>query len=90
MKYNHIPKFHRRYWKPNFLNAYLIFKQGEALPFECLLEYFSWIFQCCLLIYFKIIFFFKKVFREYNQDVNSLGPDQARHLVGPDLGPNCL
>ena len=22
--------------------------------------------------------------------VNSLDPDQARHIVGPDLGPNCL
>ena len=21
---------------------------------------------------------------------NSLGPDQDRHAVGPDLGPNCL
>ena len=21
---------------------------------------------------------------------NSLNPDQARHFVGPDLGPNCL
>ena len=21
---------------------------------------------------------------------NSLDPDQARHFVGPDLGPNCL
>ena len=21
---------------------------------------------------------------------NSLGPDQARHFIGPDLGPNCL
>ena len=21
---------------------------------------------------------------------NNLDPDQARHLVGPDLGPNCL
>ena len=21
---------------------------------------------------------------------NSLGPDQARHFVGPNLGPNCL
>ena len=21
---------------------------------------------------------------------NSLKPDQTRHLVGPDLGPNCL
>ena len=22
--------------------------------------------------------------------LNGLGPDQARHSVGPDLGPNCL
>ena len=21
---------------------------------------------------------------------NSLDPDQARHVVGPDLGPNCM
>ena len=21
---------------------------------------------------------------------NNLDPDQARHIVGPDLGPNCL
>ena len=21
---------------------------------------------------------------------NSLDPDQARHFIGPDLGPNCL
>ena len=21
---------------------------------------------------------------------NSLDPEQARHIVGPDLGPNCL
>ena len=22
--------------------------------------------------------------------LNNLDPDQARHFVGPDLGPNCL
>ena len=22
--------------------------------------------------------------------LNSLDPDQARHIVGPDLGPDCL
>ena len=34
----------------------------------------------------------KKIFQEYHQSVNlnSLDPDQARHFVGPDLGPNCL
>ena len=26
----------------------------------------------------------------YLQIVNSLDPDQARHFVGPDQGPNCL
>ena len=24
------------------------------------------------------------------QSVKSMEPDQARHFVGPDLGPNCL
>ena len=34
----------------------------------------AWGDFCCLLITFE----------------NSLDPDQARHFVGPDLGPNCL
>ena len=25
-----------------------------------------------------------------NRVPNSLDPDQAQHVVGPDLGPNCL
>ena len=33
---------------------------------------------------------FEKLFQEYNQSLNSLDPDQARHFVWPDLGPNCL
>ena len=45
--------------------------------------------RCRLLIFFKVNFF-EKFFREYQQDVNSLDPDQAQHFVGPDLGPNCL
>ena len=36
--------------------------------------------------FFKIIFF-EKLFQEY---IINLDPDQARHFVGPDLGPNCL
>ena len=33
-----------------------------------------------------LIFFSKKIIRV----ANSLDPDQSRHFVGPDLGPNCL
>ena len=34
---------------------------------------------------------FEHFFREYSIRLsNSLDPDQARHFVGPDLGPNCL
>ena len=44
------------------------------------------------MFFFKINFF-KKFFKDYHQMIrvsNSLDPDQARHFVGPDLGPNCL
>ena len=38
-----------------------------------------------------LIFFFWKNYFNYTIRVsNSLGPDQARQNVGPDLGPNCL
>ena len=42
-----------------------------------------------------IINFLKMLFQEYHwlETIgvsNSLDPDQARHFVGPDLGPNCL
>ena len=32
----------------------------------------------------------KKSFRNAIRVSNSLDPDQVRHFVGPDLGPNCL
>ena len=44
---------------------------------------------CRLLTFFKIIFF-KNSFRNTIRLSNSLDPDQARHFVGLDLGPNCL
>ena len=44
---------------------------------------------CRLLIFFKIIFCFRFYFRNTTM-LNSLKPDQARHFVGPDLGPNLL
>ena len=43
---------------------------------------------CRLLILFKI--FFQERYQEYTIRVpNSFDPDQARHFVGLDLGPNC-
>ena len=34
--------------------------------------------------------FSKNSFRNMIRVSNILDPDQARHFVGPDLGPNCL
>ena len=39
--------------------------------------------------FFKINLF-KKSFRNTIRESNSLDPDQARHFVRSDLGPNCL
>ena len=44
---------------------------------------------CHLLIIFKI-FFIENSFRNTIRVSNNLDPDQARHFVGRDLGPNCL
>ena len=47
----------------------------------------SWIF-CRLLIFSKLTFWFFS--RNSIRLSSSLDPDQARHNVWPDLGPNCL
>ena len=45
----------------------------------------------CHKLFFSFkINFFEKFFQELPSVSNSLNPDQARHFVGPDLGPNCL
>ena len=43
-----------------------------------------------LLIFFQNQLFRKKSLTNTIRVLNSLDPDQARHFVGPDLGPNCL
>ena len=40
--------------------------------------------------FLKINIFKKKSFSKTISVPNSLVPEQARHFVGPDLGPNCL
>ena len=42
---------------------------------------------CCI---FSKLTFSKNYFRNIIRMLNSLDPDQARHIVGPDLGPICL
>ena len=40
--------------------------------------------------FFQNHFFQKNSFRNIIRVSNSLDPGQARHFVGPNLGPNCL
>ena len=51
-------------------------------------------FPCVLssadFLFFSKSPFSKNYFRNTIRVSNSLDPDQVRHLVGPDLGPNCL
>ena len=44
----------------------------------------------CYLLIFSIANFSKKSLRNTIRVSNSLDPDQARHFVGPGLGPSCL
>ena len=44
--------------------------------------------QLSAAFFFKINL--KKKFRNTIRVLNNLDPDQARHFVVPDLGPNCL
>ena len=54
-----------------------------------MLDIFSCICQCSWL-FFKINFLKKKSFRNTIRVSNGLDPDQVRHNVGRNLGPNCL
>ena len=42
---------------------------------------------CC---FFIKINFFDKMLSGIPFSIKQLDPDQVRHFVGPDLGPNCL
>ena len=42
------------------------------------------------MLFCHFLFFSDLPFRNTIRVSNSLDPDQARHFVGPDLGPNCL
>ena len=38
----------------------------------------------------QVVNFLENFFQEYHLSVKQIDPDQARHFVGPDLGPICL
>ena len=49
---------------------------------------FSYFFG--ILIFFSKSIFLKNSFKIIIKASNNLDPDQTKHFVGPDLGPNCL
>ena len=53
-----------------------------------MLRHFNF-FLCRLMTFFNEICF-KISVRNNTRVSNGLDPDQDRHSVGPDLGPNCL
>ena len=57
----------------------------QVLDFPILLLLFLHTLLSSHLLLFEYWIFFNTI-----RVSNSLDPDQARHLVGPDLGPNCL
>ena len=48
------------------------------------------LFVVCCFFSLRNQLFRKNSFGNTNRVSNRLDPDQARHFVGPDLGPNCL
>ena len=54
--------------------------------------YLPWLTIACweILHAYAYCFLLLIFFSETIRVSNSLDPDQARHFVGPDLGPNCL
>ena len=69
------------------LLQYEVYLTVGRLNFAC------WVFihaYCHLLIIFQNHHFKKNSFRNTISVSNSLDPDQAQHVVGPDLGSNCL
>ena len=59
-----------------------------AVLLRCRMGNFSCFFVVCC--FFSKSTFSKNSFRNTITVSKSLDPDQARHFVGPDLGPNCL
>ena len=57
--------------------------EENSLPLKCFMLF-------CRLLIFSILTFFKNSFWNTIIVSNRSDPDQARHFVGPDLGPICL
>ena len=68
--------------------ASLVFYLTISCLTLCMLGNFSRFFVICR--FFSKSTFLKNSLRNAITVSNSLDPDQDRHYVGPDLGPNCL
>ena len=76
-------KFCKKKKKKSFRYRLVInFNQTILLPVNAFLSSVD--------VSFIYLFFTIKSFRNTIRVSNSLDPDQARHFVGPDLGPDCL
>ena len=68
---------------------FLLFLDKEICLTLCMLCNFAFFFLSSAEFFSKSSFW-KNSFRNTIRVSNSLGPDQARQFVGPNLGPNCL
>ena len=83
-------------WATHSLFSVIITYSGQNLPRQPSLHYAK-IPSCQQVMcpsgnfhaFLSSADFFKKFFQEYHMS-NSLDPAQARHFVGPHLGPTCL
>ena len=71
-------------WFKNYIFAKKVFFD-HLLDFRILLLLFLHTLLLCHICTLWMLDLFNTI-----RVSNSLDPDQARHFVGPDLGPNCL
>ena len=67
-------------------------KNVTKLVVCCSHNWHFYLFHACFLSsnFSKAIIISRKFLTQIPSVLNSLDPDQARHFVWPDLGPNCL
>ena len=75
---------HRLIFVPVFIDKHDFHSVRSDIPERNLMHFLS------STVFFFQNPFFQKNFRTTMRMSNSLDPDQARHFVGPNLGPNCL
>ena len=67
--------------------ADMVYLHENTLTLCMLGNFHAFVVACCLFSKLNVS---KNSFRNTIKVSNCLDPDQDRHSVGPDLGPNCL